>query len=198
MPPTDLPPPRPANAKPPDCTITEERGSEGERFRIPPGRDVVPLGGLLFVAGWAAFWTLAIAYYLFVPSDHGRAFTFFAILLALFGEYFSLTILGYAAMARFAVETIRLGPDGIARELRVGPLRLTRRVDLGAARSFRLETFPGSISGKGPRRWTAHLFLQRLAGSPLRCAEGARDVDKPWLADRLNEELRALQEARGD
>jgi len=194
MPPTNLPADEPS-PRLPDCPILEESVGSSDRFRIPPGRDVVPLGGLLFVTGWLAFWMLAIAYYLFAPSDHGTAFTVTALAMSSFGLYFSSMVFFPAAVARFAVETITLGPDGFSRETRLGPLAFTRRIELGSARAFRLHSFPSGMSGRGPRRWTSHLTLTRGAGEPLRFAEGARDEDKAWLADRLTERLRALRGA---
>ena len=193
MPPTSLPEREPS-PRLPDCPILEERAGGLDRFRIPPGRDVVPLGGFLFVTGWLLFWLLAIAYYVFVPSGHGTGFTVVAIGMSSFGLYFSAMIFTPAAVARFAVETLTLGPEGFAREIRFGPLAFTRRVELASARAFRLVSIPSGMSGRGPRRWTSHLTLIRAAGAPLQFAEGARDEDKAWLADRLNERLHTLRE----
>lgn len=193
MPPTNLPPDEPS-PRLPDCPIREEAVGGSDRFRIPPGRDVVPLGGFLFVTGWFLFWGLAIAWYLFVPSDHGTGFTVLALGMSSFGLYFSSMVFVPAAVARFAVETLTLGPEGFAREIRLGPLAFTRRVELAVASAFRLEMFPSGMSGRGPRRWTCHLTLARRGGAPLRFAEGARDEDKAWLADRLNERLSAHRE----
>jgi hypothetical protein len=193
MPPTSLPADEPS-PRPPDCPIHEDRVGGSDRFRIPPGRDVVPLGGFLFVTGWLLFWVLAIAWYLFAPGEHGTGFTVLALGMSSFGLYFSSMIFFPAAVARFAVETLTLGPEGFSRETRFGPVALTRRVDLAAARAFRLDVFPSGMSGRGPRRWTSHLTLTRGAGAPFRFAEGARDEDKAWLADRLNERLRAHRE----
>jgi hypothetical protein len=189
MPPTDIPAFRPLSSRPSDCGIVETSLGASAQFTIPPGKEVVPLGGLLFVTGWLIFWTLALLYYLFTPAKHGAVFTALALLFSLLFEYFALMVFISAAVARFAVETITLGPDGVSRELRFGPLRRSRRVALAGARTFRVDTYPGSRSGRGPRRWTAHLVLTRCSGAPLRLAEGARDTDKPWLADRLNELL---------
>jgi len=194
MPPTDLPFREPSERLP-DCPILEETAGGADRFRIPPGREAVPLGGLLFVTGWFAFWAFAILCFLFMPSHHGTGFTILALGMSSFGLYFSAMVFFPAAVARFAVETLTLGPGGFAREIRLGPLAFTRRVDLAAAGAFRLETFPSGMSGRGPRRWTCHLSLTRSAGNPFRFAEGARDEDKAWLADRLNERLRAHREA---
>jgi hypothetical protein len=162
---------------------------------IPPGKGVVPLGGFLFVTGWLVFWTLTILYYLFVPVKHGMVFTAFALGVAFLFEYLALVVFFSAAVARLAVETITLGPDGVCRELRFGPFRHTSRVALGLVEAFRLDTYPGSRSGGGSVRWTAHLVLTRVAERPLRLAEGARDVDKAWLAERLNALLRARRSA---
>jgi hypothetical protein len=195
MPPTDIPALRPPSPRPSDCKIVETSLGASARFTIPPGKEVVPLAGFLFVTGWLIFWTLAVLYYLLMPANHGLVFTALALLFSLLFEYFALMVFISAAVARFAVETITLGPEGVSKELRFGPLRRSRRVVLAGARAFRVDAYPGSRSGRGPQRWTAHLVLTCSSRSPLRLAEGARDADKAWLADRLNELLLARREA---
>jgi hypothetical protein len=189
MPPTDIPAFRALSPRPSDCKIVETSLGASARFTIPPGKDVVPPAGFLFVTGWLIFWTLAVLYYLLTPAKHGPVFTALALLFSLLFAYLALMVFISAAVARFAVETITLGPDGVSRELRFGPLRRSRRVALAGAQAFRVDTYPGSRSGRGSRRWTAHLVLTRCGGAPLQLAEGARDADKTWLADRLNELL---------
>ena len=122
---------------------------------FPPGREVVPLGGLLFVSGWFVFWAVALAYYLFVPSDHGAVFTVLCFAMCTFGLYFSSMVFFPAAVARFAVETLTLGPEGFTREVRLGPLAFTRRVDL---------------DWRAPSGWIP---------SPAACRAGPRDAGPP-------------------
>jgi hypothetical protein len=216
--PTDLPPSRapfPGNplpeqsggaGKPADCAIIEEPIGGADRFTIPPGEGVVPAGHLLFAFVWAIVWTVALVLFVLVPNEHGPFFIFLFLVGGLAGEYLALFILCSACAARFGVETITLGPSEIVRQIRVGPVRHTRRVAIGRARGFRVDAFPGRRSAKGSRGWTAHLSLQvgggsagpvspweRTRGAEIRLAEGARDVDKFWLADRLNRGLRAHQ-----
>ena len=216
MSPTDLPetPPtgeglfhtrRPENVpRPPDCDIAAEEAGDRELFTITPRKGVVPGPQIFFAFMWAGVWTLGVLLYVFVPNEHGSVFNFFALLAALAGEYLALMVLVSALLARFAIERIGLGPEGVVRERRLGPFRFTRREALTRARAFRIDAFPV------PRergKWSTHLYL--LVGSPdtdgdspgkvdtmsFQIAEGAREEDKYWLASRLNAGLRTRREA---
>lgn len=218
MSPTDLPPsrgaavvnapgPPPSSAERlPDCPIVEESIGPGHRFTIPPTASVVPASQLLFALAWASVWTLAILLYVMLPNERGPVFEFFALLVGVGGEYLALLVLFSALVARFAVEIISIGPEGVARRISFGPLRYTTRVGLARAKAFTIKTIPLSRSSPTGLGWTAHLTLQKTpvpaprggegSGSvprPLRLAEGGRDEDKFWLAHRLNQRLRAYQ-----
>jgi len=223
MSPTDLPPSRGAEVvdapgPPPgsaerlaDCPIIEESIGPGYRFTIPPTAGVVPVSQLLFALAWASVWTLAILLYVMLPNERGPVFEFFALLVGVGGEYLALFVLFSALVARFAVETISVGPEGVARQICFGPLRHTTRVSLARAKAFTIHAIPLSHSTPAGRGWTAHLTLQKTpdpaprgtegSGSvprPLRLAEGGRDEDKFWLAHRLNQRLRANQSGGED
>lgn len=206
MSPTDLPStgrgaapdagPRPAG-----CPIREERLENRGRFVIPPSAGVIPAQQLFFAFLWAFVWTFAIAVFIAVPNHHGTLFTVLVLVGAAAGEYLALVVFFSALAARLAVEQITFGPEGIELQTRLGPLRRTRRVALPLAREFRVDAYPSPR--RGQRGFGARLYLLRGAAPspgapaappsfrPLPLAEGARDEDKPWLASRLNEVLRA-------
>lgn len=196
---------RPENVpRPPDCAITEEEVGEREQFTITPQKGVVPGPQLFFAFMWAGMWTVGVLLYVLLPNEYGPGLNFFALLVAVAGEYLALMVLVSALLARFAVERISLGPEGVVKERRLGPFRFTRRATLSRARAFRIDAFPV------PRehgKWSTHLYL--IVGSPdaggdssgkidvmsFQIGEGARDEDKYWLASRLNAGLRTRREA---
>ena len=216
MSPTDLPqmPPagegvfhtrRPENVpRPPDCAIAEEEVGDSELFTITPQKGVVPGPQLFFAFMWAGVWTAGVLLYVLLPNEYGPVLNFFALLVGVAGEYLALTVLVSSLLARLAVERVSLGPEGVVKERRLGPIRLTRRAALSKARAFRIDAFPAP---REPGKWSTHLYL--LVGSPdaesgspgkvdtmsFQIAEGARDEDKYWLASRLNAGLRIRREA---
>lgn len=211
MTPTDLPPGRhsplrtPGGGKPEGCAIREEDdGDERQRFIIPPSPGVVSGSQLAFAFVWAFVWTAAIALYVAIPNSHGPVFNFIALVAGLAGEYLALQIFFNALLARTAVERISLGPEGVERQISLGPLRRTRRIPLRLVREFRVLAYPSPR--RSARGFGARLYLaQGEAPSPglrgggptalsFALAEGARDEDKFWLASRLNERLRARRE----
>ncbi|MFQ5457276.1 MAG: hypothetical protein ACE5FC_02305, partial [Myxococcota bacterium] len=188
----------------PGCTIVEEARGDQALFTIPPHASVVPPAQLVFAFLWAGIWTFGILIYVLVPNTHGAVFNFLALVAGLAGEYLALMILFSALSARLAVERISLGPDGVEKETRLGPVRRTRRAALARARFFRIDAFPLS---RGSGRWSTHLYLLtgsegvaeapssgRIPASAFPLAEGAREEDKYWLASRLNAGLRTLQQ----
>ncbi len=196
---------RPENVpRPPDCAIVEEELGDCDLFTIAPQEGVVPGPQMFFAFIWAGVWTLGVLLYVLVPNEHGPVVNFLALMAGLAGEYLALTVLVSALLVRFSVERISLGPEGVVKERRLGPIRFTRRAALSRARAFRIDAFP---MPREPGKWSTHLYL--LVGSPdadvgspgrvdamsFQLAEGAREEDKYWLASRMNAGLRTRRAA---